>query len=73
MKKEKKECPTYTDLDRLSLLRGYYSSGQTKASYSRSHGITASSINYWQRRFGVSDLNTITPLIEELNMPSKEE
>ena len=64
---------TYTDLDRLSLLKYYFESGQTKASFSRSHGFTASALNLWLARYGVSDLSTLSPIIKTFNMPGKEE
>lgn len=70
---ENKISTCYTDLERLSFLKSYLESGLSKSNFCRDKCFSRSALNAWLRRYGISDLSTLEPVIIEYNMPTKEE
>lgn len=60
---------TYTNEERLTLLRQYLMSGMTKQAFAREHDISPCSINQWLVRFGSPDVELVNQKLNEMKMP----
>lgn len=62
---------TYTEDERLTLLRQFMESGKSKAEYSRSVGLSPVSLSNWQERYGFPDPQTLEIIMKEKGIPSE--
>ena len=62
---------TYTEEERLTLLRQFMESGKSKAEYSRSVGLSPVSLSNWQERYGFPDPQTLEIIMKEKGIPSE--
>ena len=61
---------TYTEEERLTLLRQFMESGKSKTDFSRSVGLSAVSLSNWQERYGFPDPQTLEIIMKEKGIPS---
>lgn len=66
----KKSVVIYTDEEKLSLVKKYLESGESKSLFSRSIGVSPMCLLGWLRKFGNPDLPQIDYLMSKSGIPS---
>ena len=62
---------TYTEEERLTLLKSYMGSRQSKEAFSKAHGFTSTTLTNWLAQYDFPDPMQIEDKLTSLGMPSE--